>query len=80
MSTADAPFTEIAPTKVEHQQFWTKSAIADQFDIALNLLHGMFVVTIEITRDADEARPRPIDRIRVLLAELLNTSHWKSLR
>jgi hypothetical protein len=55
--------------KIEHQEIGAETAIAEQFNVALNLPHRVIVIAVEIARDADQARRRPIDGICILLAK-----------
>ncbi|MNV28662.1 hypothetical protein D3C71_1198620 [compost metagenome] len=62
-----------------HQQRLAKSPVADQFDIASNLLHSMLVIPCEVTGDTKQARCRPVDRVRDILTQPLHHQPLKLL-
>lgn len=47
-------------TELQHQQVLAEPPIANELDIAGDLLDGMFVVAGEVTCDAEQSRRRPI--------------------
>ena len=57
--------------QIQEKQIVIESHVPDQLDVAVHLIDGMDVKLVEIAGDTDQARRRPLDRLRGGLAKLL---------
>ena len=65
----------VRPDQLQQQKIATIAAIPQQFDIARNLSHRVLVVTGEVARDTQHARPRPVDLPRCIRTQFLLYRH-----